>query len=60
MVTKEKPYKYCEEEINAVDNKIIQTKKAPKTFNEENPYYFLRKYFLPGAVFRPDERFTTT
>jgi hypothetical protein len=22
MIIKEKPYKYCEEEINAVDNKI--------------------------------------
>jgi hypothetical protein len=60
MVIKKGPYKYCEEEINAVDNKVIQTKEAPKTFDEEDPYYFLRKYPLSKAVFRPDEGFITT
>jgi hypothetical protein len=60
MVTKKRPYKYCEEEINAVDNKATQTEEASKTFNEEDPYYFLREYPLPGAVFRPNKGFTTT
>jgi hypothetical protein len=60
MVTKKGPYKYYKEEINAVDNKVIQIKKAPKTFNEENPYYFLRKYPLPKAIFRPNEGFIIT
>jgi hypothetical protein len=60
MIIKKRPYKYCEEEINAVDNKVTQTEKAPKTFNEEDPYHFLRKYPLSGAVFRPDEGFIIT
>jgi hypothetical protein len=60
MVTKEGPCKYYEEEINAVNNKATQTKEAPKTFNEEDPYHFLQEHPLPGAVFRPDEGFTTT
>jgi hypothetical protein len=59
MIIKEKPYKYCEEEINVVDNKIIQTEKAPKTFNEKDPYYFLQEYPLPRTVFRPNGRFIT-
>jgi hypothetical protein len=60
MVTKKEPYKYYEEEINAINNKITQTEEAPKTFNEENPYHFLRKYPSLEAVFRPNERFTIT
>jgi hypothetical protein len=60
MIIKEKPYKYCEEEINAINNKVTQTKEAPKTFNEEDPYYFLREYPPPKAVFRPDGGFTIT
>jgi hypothetical protein len=41
MIIKEEPYKYCEEEINAVENKATQTEEAPKTFDEEDPYHFL-------------------
>jgi hypothetical protein len=33
--------------------------KALKTFDEEDPYYFLRKHLLSKAIFRPDEEFTT-
>jgi hypothetical protein len=59
-MTKEKLYKYCEEEINAVNNKAIQTKEALKKFNKEDPYHFLREYLLPRTVFKSNEKFTTT
>jgi hypothetical protein len=59
MVIREESYKYYEEEINAVTDKATQTDEALKTFNKEDPYYFLRKHPSPKAVFRPDGGFTT-
>jgi hypothetical protein len=72
MISRKKPCRYCQKEINGVTNKAIQITetiyevlalrhlKDQGLIDATDPFYFLREHSLISSVFRVNEGYITS